>query len=73
MEVESGLYLLQNQSNDTKKISNYSFLTSVSAKKEHFTKRELVNAELARDLYQQLGAPGYMKYFKILEGDYLRN
>ena len=54
-------------------MSNYSFLALVSTNKEHLTIRELENAELARDLHRKLGAPGYRKYFKILERDYLRN
>ena len=43
------------------------FLTLVSAKKENFTKRELANVELVRELYQKLGIPRYMKYFRTLK------
>ena len=42
VEVGSVLYLLQKLTNITnKKISDYSFLTLVSANKQNFTKREL--------------------------------
>ena len=41
--------------------------------KKNFTKPELNNAELVRDLHHKLGAPGYNKFFRILEHNYICN
>ena len=58
IEVGLGLYLLQKPNDITNKnTSNCSFLTLVSANKQDFTKRELVNTELVRELHKKLGAP----------------
>ena len=49
------------------------FLTLVSANKDNFTKRELVDAKLARNLHHKLGNPWYTEYFRLLEKKHTRN
>ena len=46
------------------KVSRYSFLNLVSSNKKSFTKDEVKRADLAKQLYQYLGAPGYSKFIK---------
>ena len=68
VEVGSGLYLFQKPTKITNKhISNYFFLTLVSANKQIFTKYKLAKAELGIELHQKLGTPGYAEYFRILD------
>ena len=72
--MASGLFLCRPQSNKNKsKVSAYSFLTLVKHNKNNFTRREVKQADKARMLYQSLGYPGYKKYFKIVESNYLLN
>ena len=74
VEVESGLYLLQNNKPDTnKKISAYSYLTLVKANRSNFTAKQLKRADLAREFRKKLGYPGYERYFHLLEKHYFRN
>ena len=55
----SGLYYLNtspdNPNNDT--VNAYSFLTTVRANKEHFSRREIEGADTARVLQQRLAWP----------------
>ena len=41
--------------------------------KEHYSKRELKGADIARDLHRNIGYPGYQKFFQILKTKDFRN
>jgi len=55
-EQESGLYILKPNSNTSVNIYPHCTLaTTIEENKKMFTKRQVCNAELARDLYRKIG------------------
>ena len=74
VEIRSGLYLLDTSCHETiRKISGYSFLSLVKGNKANFTRLEIKNADLAKDMYRKMGMPGYQHFFNLLKSQYFRD
>ena len=75
-EIQSGLYMWRPNSKvnlNNVKVSRYSFLNLVSTNKNMFTNEEIKRANLAKRLYQHIGAPWYSKFIKMIQDNYIRN
>ena len=74
VEIKSGLYLLDTSSYDAiKKVSGYSFLSLVKGNKANFSRLDIKNADLAKDMYRKIGMPGYQQFFNLLKNNYFRD
>ena len=65
-EVKSELYVWKpsyNTNLTNNKIPNYSCLTLGETNKKDFTRYEVKRAEKFKDLYINLGMPGYRRFF----------
>ena len=54
-------------------VTPYSLLQTVVSRKARFTRRELLAADAARELYRKLGRPGESSFLRILQRNLLRN
>ena len=74
--VSAGLYIWKPDHNFNllnQQISSYSFLDLVSSNKRNYTRRELNRINTAKKLYINLGMPGYNKFLKDLEVNFIRD
>ena len=70
----SGLYYYDTTEDKFKpKVSNYSFLSTVSSNKEYFTRREIEQADAARLLQAQIGWPSTDQFKHIVNNNLLIN
>jgi len=72
-EVSSGLYLLDNPKNIKHLIDNYSLFNLDRNIHVTFTKRQLKQAALAKQLYSNCNCPGYALFIRLLQNNYFRN
>ena len=69
-EMESGLYMLDaNSTNDF--IKSYSYLNVGNQNIDLYTKQEIGRAQEARQLYKHINMPGYNRFIRLVEKNYL--
>ena len=71
-EHESGLYVY-NPNNSNEQVIGYSLLSTVSAQKKLFSRREVKAADDARELYRKIGRPDEAEFDSILRKNLIRN
>jgi hypothetical protein len=76
-EFENGLYFYDAAENNScyskNEIKAYSFILSVESNKNHFHRREIESADLARALYKTIGRPSQQVFEHILNKNLIRN
>jgi len=72
-EVSSGLYLLENPKNIKHSVDNYSLFNLDRHNDVIFTKRQLKQAALAKQLYSHCNCPGYNLFIRLIQNNYFRN
>ena len=73
-EQESGLYIFKPNCNTFFNIYPHcTLVTTIEENKKMFTKRQVCNAELARDLYRKIGRPGEDAFEDILRTNKIHN
>ena len=74
-EVSSGLYLYKDKWKVINKnlIHKQSYLSTVLENKVKFSKKQVIMADEARDLYIKLGMPGYDIFIKTITNNDIRN
>jgi hypothetical protein len=70
-EHPSGLYVFTpNDTNNT--VTAYTMLSTVTEQKKMFTRREVLAADVARDLYRKIGRPDEAEFQSILRNGLIR-
>ena len=73
-EQESGLYVFKPKINTSVNIyPACTLVTTVEENKKMFTRRQVFNADLARDLYRKIGRPGVEAFEDILRTNKIHN
>ena len=73
-EQESGLYVFKPNSNAPINIYPHcTLVTTVEENKKMFTKRQVYNADLARELYRKIGRPGVDAFENMLRTNKIHN
>jgi len=73
-EQESGLYVFKPNSNASINIYPHcTLVTTIEENKKMFTRRQVYNADLARELYRKIGRPGEDAFENILRNNRIHN
>ena len=73
-EQESGLYVFKPSNNTSINIyPQCTLVTTVEENKKMFTKRQVYNADLARELYRKIGRPGEDAFENLLRTNKIHN
>jgi len=73
-EQESGLYVFKPNSNASINIYPHcTLVTTIEDNKKMFTRRQVYNADLARELYRKIGRPGEDAFENILRNNRIHN
>lgn len=72
-EHQCGLFVYDSSNHSSRDVSAYSLVSTVSQQKKLFTRRDVMNADTARQLYRMLGRPSEAEYQRILANGGIRN
>ena len=74
VEHDTGLYIYLPDHNDVKiPVTAYSYLQTVAANRQHFTRREVQGADTARALYRHIGRPSQARFEQYIRKGLIRN
>ena len=74
VEHPSGLYVFDtSKAPISESVNAYTFVSSVAANKQMFTRREVEAADAARALYRKIGRPSQADFLHILSKNLIRN
>jgi Zinc knuckle len=72
-EHKCGLYVYDSTNDSSSTVTAYTMVSTVAAQKRLFTRRDVANADAARQLYRLIGRPSEAEYQRILANGSLRN
>jgi Zinc knuckle len=67
VEHASGLYIYKTKEPTNDHITGYTMLNTVAAQRKLFTRRQIADADTARELYRKLGRPSEADFISILK------